>query len=57
MRPLNIFFTILLAGASVYFFIKYLPILSDLADKGASLLFVLLLLLALGYLAYRVLRD
>jgi hypothetical protein len=57
MRPQNILFSILLAGASIYFFIKYLPVLSDLADKGASLLFVLLILLALGYLGHRVLRE
>jgi hypothetical protein len=57
MRPQNIFFSILLAGAGIYFFIKYLPTLSDLADKGASMFFVLLILLVLGYLAYRVLRD
>ncbi|MCB0568617.1 MAG: hypothetical protein KDC66_02585 [Phaeodactylibacter sp.] len=57
MNARNIFFTILLAGAGIYFFIKYLPMLSDLADKGSSLLIVLILLLGLGYMIYRVLRE
>lgn len=57
MNARNIFFTILLAGAGIYFFIKYLPILSEVADKGFSMLIVLILLLVLGYMIYRVLRD
>lgn len=57
MNARNIFFTILLAGAGIYFLIKYLPTLSDLADKGPSMLIVLLILLGLAYMIFRILRD
>ncbi|MCB0553092.1 MAG: hypothetical protein KDD02_06030 [Phaeodactylibacter sp.] len=57
MNARNIFFSILLTGAGIYFFLKYLPTLNDLANKGFSLFFVLILLLGLGYMIFRVLRD
>lgn len=50
-------FTVLLFGAAVYFGIKFLPTFEQLADTGASLLIVLLLLLGLGYMVYRILAD
>ena len=50
-------FTLLLFGAAVYFGIKFLPTFEQLADTGASLLIVLLLLLGLGYMVYRILAD
>ena len=50
-------FALLLFGAAIYFGIKFLPTFEKLADSGASLLIVLLLLLGLGYMVYRILAD
>ncbi len=57
MNARQIFFSVLLLGAAVYFAMKLLPNLEQLADKGASLLIVLLLLLGLGYMVYRILAE
>jgi len=57
MNARQIFFSVLLLGAAVYFAMKLLPNLEQLADNGLSLLIVLLLLLGLGYMVYRVISD
>lgn len=57
MNARQLFFTLLLFGAAVYFGIKFLPTFEQLADNGASLLIVLLLLLGLGYMVYRIISD
>ena len=57
MSARQAFFTLILFGAAVYFGIKFLPAFERLADNGASLLVVLLLLLGLGYIIYRILAE
>jgi hypothetical protein len=46
---------IVLGGAAVYFFIKYLPDLERLFDDGSSTFFMIVLLLVLGFMVYRIL--
>lgn len=57
MNARQIFFSLLLFGAAIYFGVKFLPVFEQLADNGASLLIVLLLMLGLGYMVYRILSD
>lgn len=46
---------IVLGGAAIYFFIKYLPDLEQLFDGSSSAFFTVVLLLVLGFMVYRVL--
>ncbi len=57
MNTRQIFFTVLLVAAAIYFGMKLLPDLEQLAENGASLLVILILLLGLGYMVYRVLAE
>jgi hypothetical protein len=55
MKFKQTFMGIVLGGAAVYFFIKYLPDLERLFDDGSSTFFVIVLLLVLGFMVYRIL--
>ncbi len=57
MNGRNIIFTILLVGVVTYFIIKFIPTLERLADEGLSIVGALLLLIGIGYLVSRVLRE
>ncbi len=57
MNTRQIFFTVLLVAAAIYFGMKLLPDLEQMAENGASLLVILILLLGLGYMVYRVLAE
>lgn len=57
MNAKQIFLSVIIAGAAVYFAIKYMPDLERLAGDGGGLLVVLLLGSILVYMGYRVLTD
>ncbi|WP_170254584.1 hypothetical protein [Phaeodactylibacter luteus] len=57
MNAKQTFLSIVIGGAAVYFFIKYLPDIERLFENGASALFAVLVLLILGFMGYRVLSS
>jgi len=57
MNAKQIVMSLVLGGAAIYFFFKYLPDLERLFESGSSLFFTLLLLFVLGYMIYKVLRS
>ncbi len=57
MNAKQIFMSVVISGAAVYFFIKYLPDIERLFEDIGSLFFSLLIFLIIGYLGYRVLSH
>jgi hypothetical protein len=57
MKAKQLFMGIVLGGAALYFFIKYLPDLERLFDDLSSAMFTIVVVLVLLFMGYRVLRD
>lgn len=57
MNAKQIFMSLVLGGAAIYFFFKYLPDIERLFESGSSIFFTFLLLFVLGYMVYKVLQS
>jgi len=55
MKFKQLFMGIVLSGAAIYFFIKYLPELERLFSDGSSAFSLVVLILVLVFMIYRVL--